>query len=301
MAATASSPTDTRTSDDLAPRLGLGPLGIAIRALAAIAILALANLATAPVLALVEASPALRGLGSETTWASVSVLALIRTVPCVVVVVLAWAWVRLVERRRMTDIGLRVTGGSPLWLLVGAITAGGLLLLTAALLPDIGPAPTPEQIAASGPFVLVLILAFVTAFIAQGFPEELLFRGMLHAALRSRPVLAVTVTALVFAAIHIVSSGWQETLADHLLFLVMPLGFGLLATGLLLWTRSLWAAVGVHGGMHLANSFAGFLPQTDPALLWVVTGTLYAVLGLALITAALRRGRSIPAGTGEWR
>lgn len=52
---------------------------------------------------------------------------------------------------------------------------------------------------------------------------------------------------MLVTAIHPVSQGGQQLVAEHVLYLALPLGFSLLAVGLLLWTWSLWAAVGVHG------------------------------------------------------
>lgn len=284
-----------------APRLGAGPLGIGLRSLAAIAILVVANLAVVPFTAVLSAVPGLRELGSELSWATLGIYACLGSVMWGTAVLLAWLWVRFVERRRLADIGLRFTPSSALWLLLATLAAMGVVLGTAAVLPSTGPAPSPEQVAEQGPFLMVLLMMLIPAFLVQGFPEELLFRGMLLSAMRSRPVLAVAVATLSFTIIHLVSNGWQQTLGDRFLFLVMPFGFSLFATALLVWTRSLWAAVGVHGGMHLGTNFSQLLPPTDPALSWTVAGVVFAVLGVAILAVLLKRGRGIPDGAERWR
>ena len=130
------------------------------------------------------------------------------------------------------------------------------------------------------------------AFLLQAIPEELLFRGWLFATLRARPVLAIAVTTLSFTVIHLASNGGQTSFAERLLYLALPFGFSLLAVGMLLWTGSLWSAVGVHGGFHLGNAVAMLtLPQVDLPLSWMVIGALQTVVGTALIVTGLQRGR----------
>jgi len=267
-----------------------------------IAILFVAQFAVVPLSALIEASPRLTELISRPTWPSLGVFVLLQGSVCAAVVLAVWAWTRFVERRRLRDIGLRVTRTSILWLLLATIVTAGILLGVTALLPATGGARTGQLLFSDAPFIMSLIAVIVQGFVLQAFPEELLFRGMLLSSMRARPVLAVTVTTLAFTVIHLVSNGGQQTLGDHVLYLAVPFGFALLAVGMLLWTRSLWAAVGVHGGLHLGNAFAVFLPQTtNAALSWVVIGGAHGLLGLALIVFALRRGRRIPAGAEEWR
>ena len=95
-----------------------------------------------------------------------------------------------------------------------------------------------------------------------------------------RPVLALVVTTLVFGAMHLVSLGGQQNLADHLWYLAMPLGFAFLAGALALRMRSLWPAIGVHGGFHVGNAAAGALGLAlDGPIAWVTVGVLFAAVG----------------------
>lgn len=283
------------------PRLGLGPIGIALRVLVAIAILVIANLATMLVSMVFSSIPMFRDLGSQMSWASVALYAALASVTLLTALLLVWVWLRFVERRRLADIGLRFTRSSLLWLITGTIAAALIMLIVTAVLPSRGDAPTPEFIAEQGPFALIVIAMLIPAFIVQGFPEELIFRGMLMSSMRAHPVRAVTVSTIAFTIIHLVSNGWQETVLDRFLYLVLPFGFGLFAAALLVWTRSLWAAVGVHGGMHLGNGFAELLAPTDPALTTTVAGIVYTVLGVLILIPLLARQRAMPRDANEWK
>lgn len=79
--------------------------------------------------------------------------------------------------------------------------------------------------------------------------------------LRSRPVLAVLGAAVVFTIPHLLSQGGQEKLGERFAYLAIPFGFALTAGVLGVALRSVWAAVGIHGGLHVANT-----PVSEPGL-----------------------------------
>jgi membrane protease YdiL (CAAX protease family) len=281
-----------RPQASVQPRLGLGPVGITVRVIVAVAILFGANLLIAGLSALLGMVPALAGLLSDTTPASLAVFVLLQAAMLGAVLLLVWAWMRFVERRPLRDAGWRWTAGSAGWLLMAAVVAGGLVFAVVAVLPATGPVVDLDDLGPATPTAFALVALVSQAFLLQGIPEELLFRGWLLWALRARPVLAIAVTTLSFTVIHLLSSGGQESAVERVLYLALPFGFSLLAVGMMLWTRSLWSAVGVHGGFHLGNAAAVvFLPQVDAALSWLAIGGVQSVVGLVLIVTALRRGR----------
>ena len=287
---------DSSLSSVARPRLGLGPIGIAVRLVVAVAIIVLGNL-VGPVgipalLLLIPGAEAL--LGGSSPWGFVAVT-LINAAVLGVVVLALWAWMHWVERRRLADAGWRWDRRSAPSLLLGILVAGGTLLAVTAILPAVGPVADQSELLARAPFALILVWYLSQAFLLQAIPEELIFRGWLLSTLRARPVIAVAVTTAWFTLIHLVSDGGQQSPLEHVVYLVWPLGFGLLAVGLLLWTGSLWAAIGVHGGFHVGNVIATLaLPEVDGPISWVAIGGVHAVLGLALTVTALRRGRRIP-------
>ncbi|GAA1852731.1 CPBP family intramembrane glutamic endopeptidase [Myceligenerans crystallogenes] len=297
--AAASSSAAPGTAPGTAPRLGLGPFGIACRVVVAVVILLAANLGANLVLGVVALVPGVRAaVSGQSPWAFVFALGM-QVLVLVLVALAVQAWMRWIERGTMRDIGWRWDRRSVVWLLLGIAVAAGSVVVVTAALPDIAPPPggaalLGEQEAHPAVIAGLVVHYLGLAFLQQGLPEELLFRGWLLWRLRHRPVTAVVVTTLAFTVIHLVSNGGQESAWERVLYLALPLGFALLAVGLLLWTGSLWAAVGVHGGFHVGNYLAtALLPQADAVTSWLAIGGVQAGLGLALTVTALRSGRRI--------
>src|SRR5699024_238321 len=130
--------------------------------------------------------------------------------------------------------------------------------------------------------VVGIVVILLQAFVLQGIGEEVMFRGYLMQSLRRRPMLGIFVTAVAFTVPHLMSSGGQQNWVDRVVYLAMPFGFALSAGFLAVALRSVWAAIGVHGGFHVANFVVGSLG-------WLaVNGTaVYVAFGLAHLIAAI--------------
>ncbi|WP_051704149.1 CPBP family intramembrane glutamic endopeptidase [Glycomyces sp. NRRL B-16210] len=279
------------------PRLGLGPVGIAVRAVVAVGVLFGANFLVAGLFALLMAVPGLEGSLTENPLAATVASVLLHACVLTVTVVAVRTWMRLVERRDLRDAGWRWTRHSAGWLLLAILVAGGLVVAAIAVLPATGPVSTEADVNSASILAFGLIGIVSQAFLLQAIPEELLYRGWLLSTMRTRPVLAIAVTTLTFTVIHLASNGGQTSFAEQLIYLALPFGFSLLAVGMQLWTGSLWAAIGVHGGFHLGNTAAMLLlPQVDPVRSWIVIGALHSIVGTVLIVTALRRGRHVGPG-----
>jgi len=138
-------------------------------------------------------------------------------------VVLFCALLLRVQGLRLRDAGLCWTRTSWASLLAGlgvgmaVVLAIGLPLTWSGLLrtsPDFGL-----------PWWGLVIAGLAQAFLLQGLPEELLFRGYQMTALRRRPIVALFISAAVFGVIHLASSGGQQNVLERMLYLVMPFGF----------------------------------------------------------------------------
>lgn len=208
----------------------------------------------------------------------------------------SWALTRLVDRRPARALGWRLDGRALLALLLGygiaqilSLLGTGTALLTGLVqplteLPDV-PDPTASAV------MTAVVITLLRSFVLQGIGEEMLFRGYLLQSLSRRPVLAVMITAAAFTLPHLVSSGGQQNVLERFLFLVVPLGFSISAGFLAIALRSVWAAVGIHGGFHLATAVTTLiLPPVDGPVMWVLLGALHAVVGVA-IALALPRAR----------
>ncbi|MBW3085096.1 hypothetical protein KEM60_01289 [Austwickia sp. TVS 96-490-7B] len=133
------------------------------------------------------------------------------------------------------------------------------------------------------PLGALLVLAFLHAFVLQGIGEELLWRGYLLTSIQMAVVPAVLLNAFCFALPHLTSQGGQNSLTERFIYLLPPFGFAILAGALVIRTRSLWSAVGVHGGYHIGYALlAGIGLQHSPAF-WVLSGLTIGAVGLVIL------------------
>ena len=130
-----------------------------------------------------------------------------------------------------------------------------------------------------------------TGFPLQGIPEELVWRGWFFSSMGSTRAAAVT-SVLVFTVLHLVSQGGQQNVLEHFIYLADPLGFAIAAMAVRIVSGSTWAAIGVHGGSHLANELLGErLGALEGPMTWVVAGLLWAAVGAVIIVIGARTGR----------
>ena len=109
--------------------------------------------------------------------------------------------------------------------------------------------------------------------------------------LRSRPVLAILGAAVVFTIPHLLSQGGQENLGERFAYLAIPFGFALTAGVLGVALRSVWAAIGIHGGLHVANTPVSELGlSVDGPAQWILIGALFTLVAV-LIGLQLPRER----------
>ncbi|XVX18874.1 lysostaphin resistance A-like protein [Actinomycetota bacterium] len=203
--------------------------------------------------------------------------------------VVVWALMRWVCGRRPRQAGVLFTARSLPLLLLGVACACLVALPTMALLAQAGLDGDVE--AYSGPTWAFVVNSLVLGFVMQGFPEEVVWRGYGLQLMERRPVLAVTVCSLLFGLLHLVSLRGGYTVGDRLAYLVWPAGFGFLAGALVVLTRSLWAAVGVHGGSHTADLLLTLNNVgAGQAVSWIVVGAVYFLAGGLVLLLWHRRG-----------
>lgn len=222
-------------------------------------------------------------------WTSVFGLTIAQSVSLAVVAVLFIAVLtRTIERRPLRTIGLLWTARSIPMLLIGVVTSVAVVLITAGLTTTERMNVDLSQL--EMPLWAGIVLALVAGFVLQAFPEELAFRGYLLSVLGRRPVLAAVVSSVLFGSIHLISNGGPENALDRFIYLLPAAAFGLTAAALALVTRSLWASVGVHGGMHtgfLVCQFFGLVAGGRPY--WLASAGLHLVIAIALLVIYKRR------------
>ena len=200
------------------------------------------------------------------------------------------------HRLRLRDAGFRWTRRSLPGLLAGV--AVGAVVVVAVGLPLTRLGLLREGESWGLPWWALVVAGLAQAVLLQALPEELLFRGYQMTALRLRPVAAVLVSATVFASLHLISSGGQVNALERVLYLAMPFGFALAAGALMVVTDSLWAAVGVHAGVHVGSLAGIFLGLGNGPQLWLLAGAVWTLAGIVLLLVAARRGQLAAAWRG---
>lgn len=201
-------------------------------------------------------------------------------------ILFVWLLVRFVDGMRLRDVGFTFDRRTLPTLLAGyaammAITAVVTLATQAA-----GWNRPPE--AQAGFWLGLIVVGIGMGLFYQGFPEELYWRGYGMATLRDHPERAVWITGAVFGAMHIVSAGGQESLGERFIYVAQAFAFGAFAGALALVLRSLWAAVGVHAGLHMATFLLGSVGVGSGPAAWAIE----SVVLLALTLVLLRRWRA---------
>lgn len=287
-----SSPTQPAVPAEEAPSRPGPALHVLILLGPAVALL-LANLVIAGVMqALLPADP------DAPAWILTVIVVGQSALVCALVLLFCTLLLR-VQGLRLRDAGLRWTRRSP-WSLLAGIGIGAVVVLGVGLpLTWAGVLRPSEDFGL--PWWGLVIAGFAQALLLQGFPEELLFRGYQMTALRLRPTAALFISAGIFGAIHLASSGGQQNLLERLLYLAMPFGFAVAGGALMILLDSLWAAVGVHSGLHLGSLLGLFVGLGYGPALWVGCGLVWTVLGVVLLVVAKRQGKLDGVWTGPTR
>ena len=196
------------------------------------------------------------------------------------VLLLIWLAVTRLEGRSLSDLRLRVDRRAMVWMLVMMVVAAAVVVIVGAVMSLFGIESTAERIKNLPlPIVGAFVLHQVNlAFLLQGFPEELVWRGWLVRSLGDRRTAGV-ISVIGFTLIHLISKGGQEGWIERIVYLATPFGFAVAAVVVLWASDSTWAAVGVHAGSHMANVVLFVMPidRTHPVA-WVLEGALWLVV-----------------------
>ena len=191
--------------------------------------------------------------------------------------------IRYLDHQPPTMLKLRPTKTGMLWFAAMIGVAMVILLIAGGVTILLG--TTGEPLAQHGDQWWVTLIAVLgMAFLLQGIPEELVWRGWLLSSLGAKTTMrwSVGLSVIVFGTLHLTSNGGQSNAIEHVIYLVMPLGFAYAAAMARLAANSTWAAIGVHGGYHTAMLLANVLPINNSPTLWVLIGALWFAVGLAI-------------------
>ena len=236
-------------------------------------------------------------VGLVESFAVGSCVLLIHGAAVVLALILCYVLGRTLDRGRHVSVGLRIDRCSLLWLAGMILAALVVDLVVAGMLHALGLAGGDQPVS-QGPLWLVIVESFSIAFLLQGIPEEVIWRGWLFSSLGETRCAAVS-SVLGFTALHLFSQAGQQNLIEHITYLVLPCGFAVTALIVRMLSGSTWAAIGVHGGFHMVNYFvSGSMHLPADSVTWVLQGLLWAVVGL-LILVFHRRHRRLVALAGR--
>lgn len=188
-----------------------------------------------------------------------------------------WFLCRYLDKMPFSIVDLRLTSRGLLWFFSMIAVACIIFAITMGIAHLAGVKGIPED-SSGDTWWANMILAFGLGFLLQAIPEEIIFRGWLIPSLGNTK-LAVALSVVTFGVIHIVSQGGQQNLVERFIYLIMPLGFAFAAAIVRLASHSVWAAIGVHGGLHISGTIMFFLPNESSPLQWTLLGVLWALVG----------------------
>lgn len=236
--------------------------------------------------------PGLRGMGNSADlgW-EIKVLALlVNGVAVLAALLMCYVLMRTLDRGRGVSLHLRPSVSGGVWMVAMIVVAAVVLWATVGITHALG---GQGQVMGSSGSTLSnqLIVGIAAGFLLQGVPEELVWRGWFFSSMGSTRAAAVT-SVLVFTVLHLFSNGGQQNALEHVIYLADPLGFAIAAMAVRIVSGSTWAAIGIHGGSHLANELLGErLGALEGPTTWVVAGLLWAAVGAVIIGIGARTGR----------
>lgn len=147
------------------------------------------------------------------------------------------------------------------------------------------------------PWPATFALGLVSWVLVQGFPEELVFRGHLMERLGRWVGHAATVvlSTVTFGVIHVVSNGPVSPVQQACLVAVAT-AFAFTCAAARHRTGTIWAAVGIHSGLHLWTNVTmpGSFFLTVPAAAVSVIG--FVLVGLIFLRGARSQRGSLQDG-----
>jgi len=206
------------------------------------------------------------------------------TVTTSVACVCVWFLCRFLDKKPFSIVDLHPTGRGVLWFFSMIAVACIIFAVTMGIAHLAGVKGIPKGSLSdmwwSGDtWWANIILAFGLGFLLQAIPEEIIFRGWLIPSLGNTK-LAVALSVVTFGGMHIISQDAQQNLVERFIYLIMPLGFAFAAAIVRLASQSVWAAIGVHGGLHISGAIMFFLPNESSPLQWTLLGVLWALVGI---------------------
>ncbi|MFT4166913.1 MAG: CPBP family intramembrane metalloprotease [Microlunatus sp.] len=205
----------------------------------------------------------------------------------VAAVLLLMLCTRWIDKRPFSITGIRFDRRWLPALLLGTVISLAVIVPVAVLMTRIG---LGDTVTPSGePFWVGLLLVLAVGYGMQGITEEFVWRGWFTQSTGGGYHRQALISAAIFGLIHIASNGGHATFGEGLIYIVHAGAFGYAAAALYFATGSIWAAVGIHGGLHLGGTLAAELGALENWATNLVTLALYIVIGLVVMRRFVAR------------
>ena len=189
---------------------------------------------------------------------------------------------RWLDRRPFAVTGIRFDRRWLPSLLLGTGVSLAIVVPASALLGRLELVPVyPHN--SSEPMWVALVYVLVLGYVMQGITEEFVWRGWLSQSIGGGRRRQAVITSIGFGLIHILSNGGHASFWEGAIYVTSSAAFGYAACALYFATGSIWAAVGIHGGLHLATYVAQNLGGGEGWPLELAQLVLYGLIGFAVM------------------
>lgn len=190
---------------------------------------------------------------------------------------------RWLDRRPFSVTGIRFDRRTVPALLLGTAISVAIMVPAILLTAQLGLVEQRELTQGSQPLWVAVAFTLVLGYGMQGITEEVVWRGWFTQSVGGSYQRQALIAAVGFGLIHIMSNGGHASFWVALVYMINAGAFGYAAAALYFATGSIWAAVGIHGGLHLGTFIAMELGAVGGNATELITLVLYLLVGLVVM------------------
>ncbi len=173
-------------------------------------------------------------------------LALRKIMVCGTQIIIFFSWVKFVEKRPVNSIGFQTN--NPFKLYITGFMIGLCTITTVTLTLLLTGAITLKYDPLDYSYIIINLGIMALGWIVQSASEEIAIRGWLIPSLEknSTPIIAISITAIIFGILHLFSSG-----VTVLSFINLTLS-GIFFAGYAILNGNIWGVCGLHFAWNFA-------------------------------------------------
>ena len=201
------------------------------------------------------------------------------TLLCLIYLAYTWFFTRIIDRRPWSVLELKLDKNALQGFMLSLLLTAFLVILGAGVSVLI----FHDYFFSNTLTLPNLWQSFALSFLLQGFPEEIVYRGYMVQTLERKPLPTLLISSSLFALMHIVHIiPFLGGSIEGLLNIFYAFCFGMLACLLKFLFHTTWAAVAVHGGLHMTSEILSMLGLT-PSMYGLINGLLMLLTAVFLL------------------